>query len=124
MRGAHPEFFGRKLTELGDFADFGGESYDDVQARARRLVDKLERLHRDAASRVLLVAHGGIIFQLIKLLVCQPVPRTCIMRIGNCTATLVRLRERRGHYMGELLWHVPIELMGASSGEGSGGLFR
>ena len=38
--------------------------------------------------------------------------------MGNCTVTHVRLRERRGVYMGEVAWHVPIELMGGESSEG------
>ncbi|HEV8248129.1 MAG TPA: hypothetical protein VGP93_20280, partial [Polyangiaceae bacterium] len=54
---------------------------------------------------------GGFHFQLLKLLVCEPVPRVCIVRMSNCAATLVRLRERHGVFRGELVWHVPIELM-------------
>jgi hypothetical protein len=44
--------------------------------------------------------------------------------MGNCSATLVRMRERRGKYLGELSWHVPLELIGFDSGEGSAGIFR
>ena len=61
---------------------------------------------------------GGFNFQLLKRLVCRPVPRTCIVRMGNCSATLVRLRDVRGTFMGELIWHVPVELMGGQSLEG------
>jgi broad specificity phosphatase PhoE len=124
IRAAHPTFLERKLTELGDFAPFGGESYDDVQARAVRVVERLTARHREAASRVLVVGHGGMNFQLIKRLVCSPVPRLCILRMGNCTVTLVHMRERRGTYMGELMWHVPLELMGGASGDGAFALFR
>jgi hypothetical protein len=67
---------------------------------------------------VLCVGHGGLNFQLLKQLICEPVPRVCIVRMGNCSATLVRFRERRGTFMGEIVWHVPVELMGASSREG------
>ena len=119
-----PAFLNRGVADLGDFAEFGGEAYDEVQIRARRLFEKLERAHRAAEKRVLLVGHGGINFQLLKLLICQPVPRVCIVRMGNCGATLVRLRDRRGSYMGEVVWHVPVELMGGDTDEGAGSLFR
>jgi 2,3-bisphosphoglycerate-dependent phosphoglycerate mutase len=119
-----PSFLERPVTDLGDFSEFGGESYDEVQLRARRLLHKLERMYRDPPQRVLLVGHGGINFQLLKILICEPVPRVCILRMGNCSATLVRMRERRGRYLGELVWHIPVELMGAETGEGVTGVFR
>jgi probable phosphoglycerate mutase len=119
-----PSFLERPVTDLGDFAEFGGESYEDVQIRARRLIDHLERQYRDPPKRVLIVGHGGINFQLLKLLICEPVPRVCILRMGNCGVTLVRMRERRGRYLGELVWHVPLELMGAAAGEGVSSVFR
>jgi probable phosphoglycerate mutase len=124
MLAQFPAFLERPVTELGDFAEFGGESYEDVQLRARRLVAKLEARFRNPPRRVLLIAHGGINFQLLKILICEPVPRVCIVRMGNCSATLVRMRERRGHYLGEIVWHVPLELMGAETGEGVASLFR
>jgi broad specificity phosphatase PhoE len=126
MLAACPDFLQRKITELGDFADFGGESYDEVQARARSFVAELEREHRAAESRVLLVAHGGINFQILKSLICEPVPRVCIVRMGNCSATLVRMRERRGSYLGEVVWHVPLELIEprAPDAEGTTRIFR
>ncbi|MGC4089548.1 MAG: histidine phosphatase family protein [Polyangiaceae bacterium] len=120
----HPSYIERRVTDLGDFSDFGGESYDDVQLRARDVRTRLEALHRAAGARVLLVGHGGFNFQLVKYLLCEPVPRVCILKMGNCTASLVRMRERRGSYMGELLWHVPVELMGGSSQDAGGALFR
>lgn len=119
-----PSFFERRVSELADFGEFGGESYDAVQARARRVFNKLVAAHRESDSRVLIVGHGGINFQLLKLMICEPVPRVCIVRMGNCTATLVRFRDRRGSYMGEIVWHVPLELMGGETDEGAGSLFR
>ncbi|MEB2314307.1 MAG: histidine phosphatase family protein [Sorangiineae bacterium] len=124
MTAKNPAFLDRGLAGLGDFAEFGGESYDDVQARVARLRTRLEGAHRAAGDTVLLVGHGGINFQLLKSLICEPVPRVCIVRMGNCTATRVRMRERRGVFIGEVVWHVPIELMGGGSGEGAGSLFR
>lgn len=112
-----PSYAGRALTELGDFAEYGGESYAEVQRRASELRRKLEARHRAGAERVLLVGHGGFNYQLLKQLVCEPVPRVCIVKMGNCGATLVRLRERRGTFIGELVFHVPVELMGAAARE-------
>jgi broad specificity phosphatase PhoE len=119
-----PSYAARKIDELGDFSEFGGESYEAIQARAQGLFRKLEAEHGAAEDRIALIGHGGFNYQLLKLLVCRPVPRVCIVRMGNCSATLVRVRERRGTYMGELVWHVPVELMGGTSGEGAARLFR
>ena len=124
IRAAHPVFMERSLTETGDFSDYGGESYADVQARVRRVMARLEAAHRKAEDRVLLVGHGGFHYQLAKSLLCEPVPRVCLLKIGNCTVSLLRLRERRGLYMAELVFHVPVELMGGTSGEGAARLFR
>ena len=114
----------RPLIHTGDFADYGGESYDDVQARVRRVLTRLEAQHRVPEERVLLVGHGGFHYQLTKALICEPVPRVAILKFGNCTTTLLRLRERRGLYLGEVVFHVPVELMGGTSGEGAARFFR
>jgi broad specificity phosphatase PhoE len=124
IRAAHPPFMQRSLSETGDFAAYGGESYDEVQARVGRVMARLEARHRSAEDRVLLVGHGGFHYQLAKNLLCEPVPHTCILKFGNCTVTLLRLRERRGSYRAELIFHVPVELMGGTSGEGAARLFR
>ncbi|MEP7052077.1 MAG: histidine phosphatase family protein [Pseudomonadota bacterium] len=124
IRAAHPVFMDRSLTETGDFADYGGESYANVQARVKRVMARLEAAHRKAEERLLIVGHGGFHYQLAKSLLCEPVPRVCLLKIGNCTASLLRLRERRGLYMAELVFHVPVELMGGTSGEGAARLFR
>jgi broad specificity phosphatase PhoE len=120
----HPDFMKREITDLGDFAEFGGESYDDAQARVRRLVSRLVEHHQAGAERLLVVAHGGFNFQLVKAVICVPIPRVTIIRWGNCTATLLKFRERRGIYMAEVQWHVPIELMGGAEGEGTSEIFR
>ncbi len=125
IRAAYPQFMARPLTHTGDFGEYGGESYDDVQARVRGLRARLEARHRAAEERVLLVGHGGFHYQLTKALLCEPVPRVCILKFGNCTVSLIRMRERRGLYLGELVFHLPVELMGGTaSGEGAGRLFR
>jgi broad specificity phosphatase PhoE len=114
-----PDFMQRGITGLGDFAEYGGESYEQVQARVARFRERLFCRHRAAEDRVLVVAHGGIGFQLLKSLICEPVPRVCILRIGNCSATLIRMRERRGLYMGELTFHVPLSMV-SDAGERDG----
>jgi broad specificity phosphatase PhoE len=122
----HPGFLQRPITTLADFSEFGGEGYEQVQARVSDLIERLVQQHRAAERRVLLVGHGGIDFQIVKRLICEPVPRVCILRMGNCTVTLVRMRERRGVYMGEVVWHVPLELFEprAPQAEGTSQIFR
>jgi probable phosphoglycerate mutase len=114
-----PSYAARGVGGIGDFAEYGGESYDAVQQRAGELYRRLVARHRDQGHRVLCVGHGGLNFQLLKQMICDPVPRVCIVRMGNCSATLVRFRERRGTYMGEIAWHVPVDLMGSLTREGT-----
>lgn len=118
LRAEHPSFYARGLDGLGDYAEFGGESYEAVQARARRFIALLTERHGARADRVLLVSHGGLMFQLTKLLICEPVPRVLLLKFGNCSVTRLNLRERRGTYIGEIEWHLPLDLLG---GEPSGG---
>jgi len=120
----HPDFLERPITDLADFSAYGGESYDALQARISGLLERLVERHRAAGDSLLIVAHGGVNFQLFKSLICSPVPRVCIVRMGNCSATKVRLRERRGVFMGELVWHVPIELTGRVQSADTGVVFR
>jgi broad specificity phosphatase PhoE len=118
-----PAFMQRGLTGLGDFSEYGGESYEAVQLRVRSLVERWASRHRSPAHRILAVAHGGTNFHLVKALVCEPVPRVMSLKFGNCTATLVRMRERRGQYLGEIVFHIPVELLGGSAGEGLLGVY-
>jgi probable phosphoglycerate mutase len=123
IANGYPGFLQRKVTEIGDFSEYGGESYDDVQARVRSLVARWHERHRTAAHRLLAVAHGGTNFHLIKALVCEPVPRVMNLKFGNCTATLVRMRQRREKFFGEIVFHLPVELLGAASSDGMVGVF-
>jgi uncharacterized phosphatase len=118
LRVEHASFYARGLDGLGDYSEFGGESYDAVQIRARRFLAMLAERHRAAADRVLVVSHGGLMFQLAKMLICQPVPRVVLLKFSNCSVTRLNLRERRGTYIGEIEWHLPLDLLG---GEPSGG---
>jgi broad specificity phosphatase PhoE len=114
----------RGLEGLGDFSEYGGESYDDMQRRVEQLCARIFDKHSAAGERVLLVSHGGLLFQLAKHLICVPVPRVAILRFGNCTASLIRMRERRGLWLGELVWHLPIELFSEEKERDVGALFR
>ncbi len=122
---AHPDFLKRGVEGLGDFAAYGGESYEDMQVRVERLVERLcttEALLE--TKRTLLVSHGGLLFQLAKRLVCLPVPRVMVLRFGNCTATLLRIRQRRGMFLAEIAWHLPLELTSHVDEVDGGALFR
>lgn len=123
IAASHPGFMQRALTQLGDFSEYGGESYDEVQLRLRSLLERWQAKHRTEAHRILAVAHGGTNFHLVKALICDPVPRVMSLKFGNCTATLVRMRERRGKFHGEVVFHLPVDLLGAASGEGLVGVF-
>ena len=123
IAASHPGFMQRALAELGDFSEYGGESYGEVQLRVRSLVERWQTLHRPSQHRILAVAHGGTNFHLVKALVCEPVPRVMSLRFGNCTSTLVKMRERRGTFHGEVVFHLPVDLLGAAAGEGLVGVF-
>jgi broad specificity phosphatase PhoE len=118
MEKTHANYFGRDITNLGDYSEFGGEAYADMQVRVQSFITKLTERHRAGNHTVLIVSHGGLLFQLVKALVCIPNPRVCMLRFSNCSVTRVQLRERRGTYLGEVIWHFPVDLIG---GEPSGG---
>lgn len=113
IRERFPEFFERNLSDYADYSRWGGESYADVGSRVARVRSLLEASHRKPAHRVLVVGHGGFGTEVVKHLVCDPVPRTFHIKFGNCTATLVRMSERFETYIGRLLWQVPVEHMTA-----------
>lgn len=122
LRRAHPAFYERSLDALGDFSEYGGESYAEVQHRVRSFVERLVERHAEGDRSVLLVSHGGFLFQLSKHLTCVPVPRVSLMRFSNCSVTCLDLCERRGAYLGEIQWHLPVDLIGGESSGGSRGL--
>jgi broad specificity phosphatase PhoE len=134
----YPEYKHRTLDERGCMAKWGGESYEDVQARLQSFIGTVGELvtgrapvtvtksDLDADLRrvpghtgtgeppqvdVLAVAHGGSLYQLLKLWCGWPAPRHYFTRIANCTCFKLELREISGHLAGELQWMVPVELM-------------
>jgi broad specificity phosphatase PhoE len=66
---------------LGEFKYPGGESWDEVQARAVSFVKDLESNHGDDA--VLLVTHAGVIAGLVAEHVGEPIERFIRTRFGH-----------------------------------------
>jgi broad specificity phosphatase PhoE len=113
-----PSYQHRGLDERGCWAEFGGESYEDVQTRLVRFIERVGREHSE--HDVVCVAHGGSLYQLLKLWCGWPAPRHYFTRIGNCTCFKLQLREISGHLGAELQFMVPVELMEASLHGGGG----
>lgn len=111
---AYPDYITRSLDERGCMAPFGGESYEDLQARLTRFINQIVSLQGD----VLTVAHGGSLYHLLKLWCGWPTPRHFFARINNCSVLKVVTREVAGHRIGELQWLVPLELMGGGAPRG------
>lgn len=105
-----PDYPDRPLEARGDFAEFGGESYDQMQARLREFTTRIHQLYSPEQG-VLIVSHGGCIYQLLKHWCGWPTPRHFFTRIGNCCCFKLELRQIAGHQGAELLWFVPRELM-------------
>lgn len=108
----YPEFHARPLEASWDFSAYGGESYEEIMARAVAIRDLLVERHRDPAGRVVVVAHGGILRSLLKLLICVPeIPRVFNLHMGNCAQIKLRLGMKRGTYLGEIRAHLPVEVL-------------
>jgi broad specificity phosphatase PhoE len=108
-----PGYLERPLGERGDFGAYGGETYREVQAR---LAQWLAGLEREALERqdLLAVAHGGSLYQLLKLCCGWPVPRHFQAHIGNCCCIKLRPRWFGTELLMHLDWLVPLELIEAS----------
>ncbi len=111
LRERFPEFRSGPITEYADFSRFGGESYEQVQGRVAQLYDRIRHDCRSAQETVLLVAHGGLIRQVVKYLVTNPVPSVVSLKTSNCALTRIAVRETETRTRGELVWHVPFDLM-------------
>lgn len=111
-----PGFNSRPTESRGDFSEFGGESYEDVQARLRQFIDKVYARF-SPEQNVLAVAHGGSLYQLLKLWCGWPAPRHYFTRIGNCCCFklgLLSLQTPGEQRAAQLEWMVPLELMGGN----------
>jgi broad specificity phosphatase PhoE len=108
-----PGFGSRPTESRGDFSEFGGESYEDVQARLRQFIEGIHTRFAPEKS-VLAVAHGGSLYQLLKLWCGWPTPRHYFMRIGNCTCFklgLLTLPMADAQRVAQLEWMLPLEMM-------------
>lgn len=107
-----PGYLARPLEERGDFAAYGGESYSAMQERLAQWLaglDARELVERD----ILAVAHGGSLYQLLKLCCGWPVPRHFQVHIGNCCCMRLRPRWFGEQLLMHLDWMVPLELIEA-----------
>src|SRR5260221_2634717 len=97
----HPHYIQRGITDLGDFGEFGGEAYDDVQARVRRVLARLEDRHRPGADVVLVVAHGGVHFPIVETAGGGSPSRGFLFFCGDLNGGLARLPGRRRAFTAE-----------------------
>lgn len=109
IHARHPGFEHRPLDERGCWTEFGGESYEDVQVRLGRFIERVSREH--SGHDVIAVSHGGSLYQLLKLWCGWPAPRHYFTHIGNCTCFKLQLRDIGGHCGAELQFMVPLDLM-------------
>jgi broad specificity phosphatase PhoE len=103
-----PEYSQRGLGQRGDFSAYGGESYDDMQARLKRFILRMQDLPREADYAAVL--HGGCLYQLLKLWCGWPTPRHFFIRLTNCCVLKLVVREVDNITTGELQWFLPLEL--------------
>jgi broad specificity phosphatase PhoE len=108
-----PGYLERPLSERGDFAPYGGESYSEIQERLGLWLASLEA-NELADQDILAVAHGGSLYQLLKLCCGWPVPRHFQAHITNCCCIKLRPRWFGEQLLMHLDWMVPLELIEAS----------
>jgi broad specificity phosphatase PhoE len=108
-----PGFMSRPLETRGDFGPYGGETYLEMQTRLEQFVARLDT-HELEHSDVLAVAHGGSLYQLLKLCCAYPVPRHFQTHMSNCCCYKLGLRMYQERRLMYLQWMVPIELIESS----------
>lgn len=108
-----PGFLARPLEERGDFGLYGGETYAGIQARLGEFVASLDVQELEHAD-LLAVAHGGSLYQLLKLCCAYPVPRHFQTHIGNCCCFKLSPRHFGTQLLMHLQWMVPLELVESS----------
>ena len=104
-----PEYLTRGLDERGDFSAYGGESRAQMHARLRRFIARVLSDHAD--EDILVVSHGGSLYQLLQLWCAWPTPRHIFTRLSNCCCLKLGLREVAGQRVAELKWFVTLELI-------------
>jgi broad specificity phosphatase PhoE len=108
-----PGFMARPLAERGDFGPYGGETYAEIQERLAQFAAGLDREELEHAD-LLAVAHGGSLYQLLKLLCAEPTPRHFQTHIGNCCCFKLSPRWFAEGLLMHLQWMVPLELIESS----------
>lgn len=104
-----PDYLARRLDERGDFSVYGGESRKQMHARLQRFIACVQADH--AEQDILVVAHGGSLYQLLQLWCAWPTPRHIFTRMSNCCCLKLALRELAGECVAELQWFVTLELI-------------
>jgi broad specificity phosphatase PhoE len=108
-----PGYLARPLDERGDFGAYGGETYSAIQERLALWLAGLDAAAL-AEQDILAVAHGGSLYQLLKLCCGWPVPRHFQAHISNCCCIKLRPRWFNETLLMHLDWMVPLELIEAS----------
>jgi len=104
-----PDYLDRPLAKRGDFSAYGGESYQQMQQRLERFISRVQSAHPPDAD-IIVVAHGGSLYQLLKRWCGWPTPRHFFVRFSNCVCLKLERREIVGQTVHELCWMIPLEL--------------
>ena len=105
-----PQYHSRGLPHSADFSEYGGESYEQVNARIAAFITHMQTSHPEPGWSAV-VAHGGSLYQLLKQWCGWPVPRHFFVAMSNCLMLCLTQREIRGHLGAELRWMLPMELL-------------
>ncbi|MCB1186350.1 histidine phosphatase family protein [bacterium] len=105
-----PAYAERKLPEGADFSNYGGESYGQVNVRIMQFIEFIQQRHSEPDS-ILIVAHGGTLYQLFKRWCGWPVPTHFFVGMSNCVMICLEQREVLGHLGAQLKWMLPMELL-------------
>jgi broad specificity phosphatase PhoE len=88
IRETDSESFERWLAAPFSNHPDGGETYEEIRARAASLADELKR--RGDYEKILIVSHGGILRALIAVMLnLDDMNLTWRMRIENCSVTIL-----------------------------------
>jgi broad specificity phosphatase PhoE len=105
-----PEYLTRGLDERGDFSVYGGESRASMHTRLKQFIARVQADHAD--QDILVVSHGGSLYQLLQVWCAWPTPRHIFTRMSNCCCLKLGLREVAAQQVAELQWFVTLELIG------------
>jgi len=94
MRERFPDFLAEWVTERGPSLEMpGGESLEQVQQRAWRIVERLRAAYRD--ETIALVSHNFVLSCLITRALEMPLSDFRRFRLSVCGVTTLRFREDR-----------------------------